>query len=186
MTRIQQLPLAAAVILCVPLSGHSQQEAAVVFSEGSRVRLTVDQESNRLTGILDRIASDTLWVVSGDPASVSAYPLETIEALEVVTGSKPSVWQGALIGAGVGLATGLILDAAAGCKEPGCNEPWEDPTFAIAAFCSASGAALGALLGLTVRTDRWQEVPLEDLHVEPMISQGTGLRGITLGLRLRI
>lgn len=64
----------------------------------------------------------------------------------------------ALIGGGISGAPGQALGIAA------VNDDFFDAdggaVVAITAVMAASGAALGALIGLMVRTDEWEEVPL--------------------------
>jgi hypothetical protein len=192
MIRLQSLSLAAIASLCIPLSALSQQEAQPVLTEGSRVRVLVKMlpEAQRLEGTLMSFAEGQLVVRPDRPQKWGSDDVllnsDEVERLEIVTGRKPNLVVGAVAGTGIGAATGVVVGLAM-CGGDGCEATSTEAALIVGALGAGAGLLVGSVLGLTViKTDDWQEVSIETLRVEPMISQGTGLGGITLGLRLRI
>ena len=76
---------------------------------------------------------------------------------------------GGSIGAGAGLALGASLGhLAAGFCEYECGG--EVGTLAAIGTFSGLvvGTAIGGLIGAFIRSDRWEEVPLDQLRVQPV------------------
>jgi hypothetical protein len=68
---------------------------------------------------------------------------------------------GLLAGAGIGAAVGAIMD----CDEALWGEP-ESVCVGVVAFVDAgTELLLGTAIGFSIRTDRWEEVPLDQLRV---------------------
>ncbi len=122
--------------------------------------------------------SDTLVVQSnGDTLSV---PVNLVTRLDVSRGRKSfGAGRGGIIGGVVGAASAAIIGAAS-YEEPEEPQPcvlfclFQDPEFSRtaadaavlgAAFGAVVGYAIGRLLGSAIKTERWQEVPLDRLRV---------------------
>jgi hypothetical protein len=183
-TRLQPLQLATLASLCIPLTALSQQEGQPVVTEGSRVRISSPLLEHRLVGTVVGIESNHVVIEPAEGDSEVRLPRDQVAGLELSFGKKSKWVTGGLVGGAAGGAIGLgVALSACLTEEGGCIGG------AIPAFAAVSigvGFGVGALIGNFIKADRWQEVSVETLRVEPMISQGTGLRGIALGLRLRI
>ena len=144
-----------AVGLLVPLANLEGQ-----LQSGQRVRVTapdcgVDNQS--LT--FEALRSDTLVL------DTMNCPLVSVTRLQVHRGRRSNAAKGALIGLAIGGGGGALVGVIvySGLRSAGVT--------------SAEGAALGALLlgppsilagviiGALVKTDRWEEVPLDRLSV---------------------
>ena len=109
-----------------------------------------------LTGRIYRWTTDTVNLVH-PPGSSVAIPLSDLARMEVER-TKGHAGTGALIGGGISGALGLALGIAATDDEFFDADAGDVVVFT--AVMAASGAALGALIGLMVRTDGWEKVPL--------------------------
>ena len=112
-----------------------------------------------------------------------ALALDPVTKLEVSRGRKSfGAGRGALIGGLVGAASGAIIGAANYEEPPPCVPKalfdcsdflgWDrvSPTAAQAAvqwaaFGAVAGYAIGRLLGSAMKTERWEEVPLDRLRL---------------------
>jgi hypothetical protein len=89
------------------------------------------------------------------------------------------------MGAGIGLAAGG-LGAVVYCEvveKGGCELVYDDnATLKAALIVGAIGAVAGGLVGYFIKTDRWEEVPLERLRVSlaPQLDGGFAL-GFSVG-----
>jgi len=103
--------------------------------------------------------------------------------LQVRTGRRGNASQGALIGAGAGLAIGLLCAASIN------EDEWLQPTpEGCVASGILSGAGFGLLIGALVRSDVWSPVvlpkrPGEPLPQAPPVTAGRMGVGIRLPLR---
>ncbi len=111
---------------------------------------------------------DTVWLVDATER----------EGMNVQGGRADAVWNGALIGAGVGLAAGIAL-----CR---ATEPWENcrddvgPMLGFAAIGAGAGIAIDALLNR--RSIVYDASPgSKRLHAGPIFGGGT--RGVRVSLR---
>ena len=162
--------LATALVLTgsVDLFG---QEAPLV-AQGDRVRVTAPNE--RVVGTFAVLKPDTL-VVNVESRRL-AIPFASVTSLEVSRGQKSRTGRGALIGLGVGVVAG-VGTALALCAEGDCNIDG-DITGAVALVLGAGGAlvgaGIGALIGSQTKTDRWETVPLDRIHIS-LTPRGGGL-----------
>lgn len=166
-----------AVLTLGPLTNAITQEQPL--QPGQRVRVTVPThgiENQRAT--LDAIDGDML-VATAD--TTMQYPLADVTRLDRFAGRQGHPWRGAGIGALVGAAIGYGIYEAEGGD---CLDPWSDATCIVlsGAAGGAAGAVLGALVGgLLWKTDKWEEVPLDQLRVRPMARRD----GVGIGVSLR-
>lgn len=130
----------------------------VAMSTGTRVRITVSDNSESLVGNVLEI-DDVRVSMLTETASRIDIPRNSIAKLEVHNGKKRHTWLGLLIGAGAGAVIGAI-------EGPTCVGD-ECYTRAGNAGISAAGAGVvGMLVGALITTDRWIEVPTEHFHVQ--------------------
>ena len=169
--------LAVLLVATIPiLTGCGGNPAPTVAPEpGAQVRVTapdvgINKQAGRLTAVrADTLIMDTLRVAV---ASVTKF--------EVHRGRKSNARKGALIGGGVRGAGGLglsILWVAGGCEWAGSYGGCETGEAAAAiagttAITFGVGAGLGALIGAFIKSDRWEEVPLDRLRVSVVPQRG--------------
>jgi hypothetical protein len=138
---------------------------------GSRLRLTAPSESTKpIVGTLVEV-TDREIVLSLAESARKAIARTDVTRLERSEGRKRHAGKGALIGAGIGVAT-LVAMAAFDDSEEGSTEEG----LAFAAIFGAVGAAGGAVVGALITTERWSEVPAHDLRVSirPLRNRGLG------------
>ena len=155
-------------------NGITAQERSPVV-EGARVRVSATEFGGKwCTGTLVEWSTDTLtvncWRTVERSWEEAQFPLSSISSLEVSRGRKSNVGKGALIGgllgAGAGLASGIIV-----------ANVFEEEEASIILLSMVSygfvGAGVGALIGLASKSDRWEEVPLDRLKVSIVGTKGT-------------
>jgi hypothetical protein len=87
-------------------------------------------------------------------------PLASVTALEVSRGRK-SRW---LIAAGIGVFGGAVFGAATGTSmEADFSD--RDKRIIAATGLGLAGGLVGGLVGSAIKTDRWEEVPLDQFRV---------------------
>jgi hypothetical protein len=136
---------ATAVLLGAVGSGSVAQEA-VSLEPGTRVRVTAgDYERPVIGAVSPASAADTLRLTQG-----AAIPVSTIERLEISRGRKSRWVMGGVIGAAVG---GGIL-AYSGSQT---NEAFMSGPAAVLGGVAGGllGFTAGALIGRSIRTERW-------------------------------
>jgi hypothetical protein len=145
---------------------------------GDRVRIyasqTADGRYGRFAGSVVRSDSDSLVLRTADAVRVAA-PWPSIIRLEVSRGRKSHGGRGAAFGALIGIPLGAVVGLAAyeecvprgGSWDFSCLFDWgsEYSAFGGALVGGLGGVVVGALIGATIETDRWQEVPLDQLRV---------------------
>jgi hypothetical protein len=169
------------LVPCIPLSAQAPQ-----LQPGARLRLTVSCEPGpecRVEGRFVQLRADTLTLAVAEAAT--SYSLDAIQRVEVSRHRSQTiagVGAGFLVGAGV---TFIVLHG--GGSTSLCDRSANQDAIAsgeclgLAALGGLAGAGLGALIGGAVRTERWQELPVEGLRV----SVASRLRS-TLGLAVTV
>ncbi len=123
----------------------------------------------QVAGALVRLERDSV-VLNIAPTRTLALPAAALEALAVSRGKHGHRLAGAgvgfLVGAGVSFAllntggSNSLCDRSANQDAISSSE-----CIGLAALGGIAGAGLGAVIGGLVRTERWQNVPLEHLRV---------------------
>ena len=172
-----------AIIAFVPLASGTAQ---VPIRPGARVRVTgqfcqpfysncVGGSPQQYVGTFVAWKFDTLVVQSnGDTLSV---PVNLVTRLDVSRGWKRHTGEGF----GYGLVLGLVAGGFVGAKtyEPPPPPPCEDfalcidvlpdlglvPPFIGAGIGAGIGAVAGALVGFAIKTEQWEEAPLDRLRM---------------------
>jgi len=172
--------------------GDLQAQDSSSIQSGARVRVSAPGEAYRgLIGTVSGYGGGNIGIKPDNEQSSVWVPLASVTRLQQSKGLKPNRKKGALIGLFVGGALGAAIGAAS-YKE--CvSEHWMgfDCMFApVSAGVSAAlggfvlgtiGAGIGALAGASVKTDRWEEVPLDRVRVS-LAPQRDGR--LTVGVRL--
>jgi hypothetical protein len=177
MNRLLILSVLAYAGSAVPANLAAQEDT--IAGEGARVRISASELGEGVfVGEVVARSSDTLSVNYWEPIfrtwEAKELPISSINSLEVNRGSRSNAGKGAvlggLIGGGFGLAAGIAAasyDCTAdswywnGCWYWGGAEviPLSTATFGLL------GAGVGALIGALTRTDQWEPIPLDRLHV---------------------
>jgi hypothetical protein len=131
---------------------------------GQRVRVTApDLGINKQAARFDALDGGMLTVTAD---STMRCPLLGMTRLDVYRGRQGHPGLGAGIGSAVGAATGVVIGIQL------CNSDWLCPdrymgwaVLAGAGIGGATGALLGAGIGGLIKTDKWEEVPIDQLRV---------------------
>ena len=154
------------VLACI--SGPSAEIAAqgtLAVAVGERVRVSTESGATHV-GLLSAMTSDALEVQS--EGGSQRFSVASVTRLDVSRGQKSN----AVLGAGVGFAAGA-LGAVVYCSraknefsgEGKCVLFGDDTTPFQALIFGAAGGLVGGIAGYFIKSDRWEEVPLERLPV---------------------
>ena len=151
-----------AVSLLVPLTNLSTQQLPPL-EPGQRLRVTAPTLlPHRTEGMLESINETELTMDAG--AAPLVIPVSDVIRIDRHSGHRRYWLHGMVVGGSIGAIIGvakLQLGACLFC--PGC-ECMSDP-IGEAIVGAVPGALVGALVGWIIRTDRWEEVPLDRLRV---------------------
>jgi len=152
--------LAAAMV--APAQGLAQ--GGISLREGDRVRIhfSVPGAPSRLEAVYLETGRDSLFVRQQTSTS-RGLSWSSIQGIERFDGRRGHGGGGALIGATAGLAVGILAGATAK-RESQFFQINTGGVVLIATLITGAGAGLGALIGSTVRSDRWETVPVESLR----------------------
>ena len=160
--RHSALVVLALALAVAPPDGVIAQDTLTV-KVGSRVRVTAPElDLDKYDGTVAVVRSDTLTV------GTVQVPLASVTRLDVHKGRKGNVGKGAIIGTLVGVPTGLALgvfyqQACSNTSDIGETCLALIPIGAVAV--GLAGALVGGTIGSLIKTDRWEEVPLDQLRV---------------------
>ena len=160
-----------AILAFVPFTSATAQ-----VRPGARVRVT--HLPRQSVGTLLAWKSDTLVFQSnGDTLSV---PLDLVARLEVSRGEKTNVGKGQRIGLLLGGIVGWVIGHAS--RDPQCAPMCIFYDVAGLTFGGLGGLVAGTLIGGSIKTDHWQDVPLDRLRVS-LAPQPDGRFGLRLSVR---
>jgi hypothetical protein len=161
---MRHITLLVAVLAATPLTNLLAQNSSPV-AVGTRVRVTayplaIDKYDGTLQGWADdSVTVDTLQVA-----------LKQLTRLDVYRGRKSNWGKGALIGAAslasVGAALALVACSDGTCDGTGVYALTTGDVVGVFALGGALGGALiGAVIGALAKSDRWEEVPLDQFRM---------------------
>ena len=179
---LQRTAPIAAVLLLI---NSVQSLDAQTVSAGERVRATIEEQSGKLTGTLEEWGSDTLYVVpdgASQDVRARAISLSSLSRLEISRGQKSNAGKGALIGGGIGLLLGGGMSIIAGSTVD--TEVTSTDYLIFTGLVTVGGAGIGALIGSLIKSERWEEFPLDRLRLGIAPRSDGGFQ-ITAVLRLR-
>jgi hypothetical protein len=161
-------------VSCQMLATPARAQGQATVAPGARVRVTVGAPwSEQYTAKIEAIHGDTLLLEGG---ATRVMLFRFLERLEVSRGRRGHPWRGAWIGGIAGVVGGIpamyAICTYAGCEVAGL-------VGGAAAF-GAAGALIGAGIGALIKTDKWEEVPLDGLRVSIATRGG----GVGVGVRL--
>ena len=157
------------VLICIFGGAPTEIAAQEPFSlqPGERVRVTALDCGLRGGGTEFRaLRADTLVL------ETTECPLASVTRLDVSRGRKSH----ARLGAGIGFVAGA-LGAVVACRG-GCvigeEDDFSDFAVPFAFAIGLIGGVAGGITGLFIKTDRWEEVPIERLRVSPTPQRPVG------------
>ena len=155
--------------------------STVALVPGSRVRVKAPTLVAPLVANFLEQRGDTLvFIEDGRGRGLWSFGIGQIERLEITAGesgrNKRPIAKGAVIGAGVGLALGILFAAVA---EP--SDSTKEYSKALSGLAGAGvGAGVGAYFGSRVKAERWVNVPLPG-RLSLRLNGRSGI-GIAIGL----
>lgn len=146
--------LTLCTVLLVAAAPASAQDPLAALEPGTRVRITaVGMETRRVVGQVAAVTRDSLRIYR----AVSAGPLElsrsSLIAVERSRGKSRWAGRGALWGAGVGTALGIVCLAA--CPVPENSGANFAPVGGL-----LYGTLIGAIGGTLTRREQWTRIPM--------------------------
>ncbi len=166
-SEVRAVVLAAALVLTGSADLFGQEAPPV--APGDRVRIAAPEIVNdRVVGTVVALKPDTLAVNVENRDSPLALPLASLTKLEVSQGQKSRTLKGAgigfLVGGAAGLATAALACAIAGDCD--ADDPYTGLVYAVFGVLGAGvGTLTGAIIGSTIKVDRWDTVQLDQLRV---------------------
>ena len=161
-----------AVLLVLPLASAVAQQQPPPLEPGQRVRVTAP-DINKYDGTLQAMRGDTLTV---DTLRIA---VASVTRLDVYRGQKSNLLLGMGIGFAAGAGLGALLGAAVDCEDYGFSDQ-----SSCVGLAAAGGAVVGLLVGTTagllIKTDRWEEVPLDQIRVSFMPQRDGFALGISV------
>lgn len=154
MPRLATILLVAGLAIPAPVSAQTPEV-------GQRIRVTAPEVlTERRVGQLLWLDRDSLVLAGADAAPPERWvvPAEAITRLEVFEGRRAHAASGFLIGAGTGLAVGLIGISGDGTCSGSGN--YGELCAIFVTGTTLAGGVLGLLIGAVVRTDRWNSIPV--------------------------
>ena len=156
---MRSIAYALAIALVATSVAGAQSDSASQWPVGSRVRIKTTKGS--VVGHLTELRGDTLIIRKADALfrPWKKILVDSAVALDVSRGryiSADQVVRGALAGAAAMVLTYVLMDAVLPdlCTGDGCDN--SGPNYLQGA---ALGGAVGALGGVAIPADRWEEVP---------------------------
>ncbi len=173
--------LSAVFLLAEPSTARSQQVSPV--SPGDRVRVNAPMvSSDPLVGSLVELTADTCVVTPEYAATAVRYPMVSITEFEVSQGLRSNTLRGLGIGFAAGATLGIVWGLIEGDDPEGLLSFTAGEKAALGAVVFGGiGGIVGAVAGALTKTERWREVPLDQLGVTLAPQSGGGL---SVGLRI--
>jgi hypothetical protein len=168
MTRWTWVTATLLAIACPAMSAAQEQPTLVPVQV--RIRLWVGPDELALVGNLAGLDRDTVVITHEPNGARVAVPLEWLQRLETSQGRHSHTGRGALYGFVLGATTtaGVVL-LNCGLAEDSCSSSGGDWTGLAAAVLGLAGGlagtGIGAVVGAMIRTERWQEIPVQRLRI---------------------
>ena len=160
--------LIAAMISAAPVKLGAQEHWPVAPRD--RVRVTLKQDHSAVVGTIETIEGNALVIQPKTPG-VRTVALRDIAKLEISRGERTGALKGAaagfvILGLAGAFAQGTVCEADFGVPSgTGSREPCPGKAALVGVGTGAVGALLGAVIGSFIRTDRWDEAPLDNVHI---------------------
>ena len=159
-TRRKVLGALALAVICIFGGAPTEIAAQEPLASGARVRVTAPDCALRGQAATFRaLRADTLVL------ETTECPMASVTRLDVNRGRRSHT----LLGAGIGFAAGALWGVVLCRRKAGhhCGVYGSDSDFTplVAGVLGAGGGLVGGFAGYLIKTDRWEEVPLERLRV---------------------
>jgi hypothetical protein len=152
------MPLLVTALATVAPGYLIGQTVAPPVQLDSRVRVTMRvPRGHEFVGRIDGWDERSLNLSVGD-YQAQTFPLSDLAKLEISRGMKGNAGTGALIGAGIGLVAGVIGATQVDAEK----DAYGLARFAIVFYSILGGTALGAVTGVFIRTEHWEDVTLPE------------------------
>lgn len=158
-------------------------------AEGDRVRVWAPSVGvEGWVGTLLALRPDTIVVGNSKTLELA---ISSLTKLEVSRGKESKARTGGMIGFVGGAVAGAVICIASECSftvgsgDGGSDPLYDNPlvsTGLAAILGGAVGYGVGVLIGSTIKVERWEEIPLDQLRLMTAPSPGGGL---SVGLRVR-
>lgn len=172
-----------AVVLLVTMSVELFAQLGSPVAPGDRVRVSRIGNVPRVVCTVLALKADTLVLDAEDRVETLEVPLALVQKVEISRGKKSNTGWGAIAGGLIGALLGAA--GASSWTDPWSGESgWGSDAGVVVLGVTAAGAGIGALIGAATKTDRWEEVPLDDIRVglSPVAPNGVA---VSVALRLR-
>jgi len=184
MKRITILLFGALLTLGLVFDTIAQEKTK--FSPGTRIRVwTAKFSGKRMTGTVLSSVGDTITLTVKGQTNPLMVPVTSINRLEVTKGKKSKIVTGAVVGLFAGASLGAIVGYFGTCSTDQQRQTCEldgsvGETKAATAVISAGvlgglGLLLGTVIGVAIKVDRWEEVPLNQIGTGPRPQNKSGL-----------
>jgi hypothetical protein len=195
LTRMRRVLVAGAAWCCLAAAAPPVVRAQTAMPEpGDRVRVTVPCTDRTQPGIAPAwcshvgafraIRADTLTIELR--GSTAHWDLGSVNRFELGRGDRSYRLAGAIAGLVAGTGTTYIVLCSGGSTSPCDRSANQDAMSAreclgLTALGGLAGAALGAMIGSLVRSERWQMVTLDRLRIGlPWTGRGGPILSIAL------
>jgi len=161
--------LIPAMIFIAPVKLGAQENWPVELHD--RVRITLKRDHSAVIGTVQTIEAHAL-VIERKRSGLRTIALRDMKKLEISRGERTGALKGAIGGFAIfGLAGTLTWGAACEADfglsaSTSSREPCTGEAALVGLGAGAVGALLGAVIGSAIRTDRWDEAPL-DFYIGP-------------------
>ena len=142
--------------LCLAFTNPVQAQHTLAVAVGSRIRLQSQGDTTWRVGRLAGVASDSVRMRSCDSCTIEVYYLPSLSAVQVVVGRTArgsTVVKGGLVGALLGISSGLLYAKTHGCVSEAASCGVQ---YLAVPFLGAAGLAIGAAIGSAFRYDDWR------------------------------
>lgn len=150
--------------MTIAVSASTAAAQSPVITQGQRVRLSAPSLGlERQPAVVEEYRGDALLVIADSALSI---PVTSLTRLEVYRGRHGHFWKGAGIGFLAGAVAGALLGPSLSeCPSYGCDtSPALQRAVGGVAF-GLAGGLVGGLVGGLAKTDRWVELPLDQVRV---------------------
>lgn len=158
--------LIATMVSAAPVKLGAQEHWPV--SPRDRVRVTMKRDHSAVIGTIQTIKGNAL-VIQPKKSQFRTVALRDIAKLEVSRGQRTGALKGAAAGFVIFGIAGAVAKGAACEADLGLGtssgEPCPGKAALVGVGTGAVGALLGAVIGSFIRTDRWDEASLDDVHI---------------------
>lgn len=152
------------IALATPAAGADLEAQRLIPGDRVRFRaMAFGKEHQQGTVVRRDAGALTIQLESG--GAPKEIPLATFDRLEVARGHKRHFATGAAVGFVPGFAFGFMVGAALGCDDQGPECSALGDALAVGCVLGAMSAAVGGLVGLLIKSDRWERVPTGPVRV---------------------